>query len=75
MKIVTIDKSLMLKYAGDPEILQKDNRPCVLIVRLKYKGKNKDFAVPYPSYLIMPIDNRENLDAYNRATKTGKATS
>ena len=39
MKIVTIDKSLMLKYAGDPEILQKDNRPCVLIVRLKYKGK------------------------------------
>ena len=27
MKIVTIDKSLMLKYAGDPEILQKDNIP------------------------------------------------
>ena len=42
MKIVTIDKSLMLKYAGDLEILQKDNRPCVLIVRLKYKGKNHD---------------------------------
>ena len=75
MNIVTIYKSLMLKYAGDPEILQKDNRPCVLIVRLKYKGKNQDFAVPYPSYSIMPIDNRENLDAYNRATKTGKATS
>ena len=49
MKIVTIDKSLMLKYAGDPEILQKDNRPCVLIVRLKYKGKNQDFAVPLRS--------------------------
>ncbi len=42
MKIVTIDKSLMLKYAGDPEILQEDNRPCVLIVRLKYKRKNHD---------------------------------
>ena len=42
MKIVTIDKSLMLKYAGDPEILQKYNRPCVLIVRLKYKRKNHD---------------------------------
>ena len=42
MKIVTIDKSLMLKYAGYPEILQKDNRPFVLIVRLKYKGKNHD---------------------------------
>ena len=42
MKIVTIDKSLMLKYAGDLEILQKDNRPCVLIVRLKYKRKNHD---------------------------------
>ena len=49
MKIVTIDKSLMLKYAGDPEILQKDNRPCVLIVRLKYKRKNQDFAVPLRS--------------------------
>ena len=47
MKIVTIDKSLMLKYAGDPEILQKDNHTCVLIVRLKYKGKNQDFAVLY----------------------------
>ena len=75
MKIVTIDKSLLLKSAGDPEILQKDNRPCVLIVRLTYKGKNQDFAVPSPSYSIMPIDKRENLDAYNRATKTGKATS
>ena len=75
MKIVTIDKSLMLKYAGDPEILQKDNRPCVLIVRLQYKGNNQDLAVPSPSYSITPIDNRENLDAYNRATKTGKATS
>ena len=42
MKIVTIDKSLMLKYAGDPEILQKDNHTCVLIVRLKYKRKNHD---------------------------------
>ena len=50
----------MLKYAGDPEILQKDNRPCVLIVRLKYNGKNQDFAVLYKYSEIKNFINGKN---------------
>ena len=49
MKIVSISKSLLSKYEGDPEVLRKSGRPCVLIVRLKYKGQNRDFAVPLRS--------------------------
>jgi hypothetical protein len=49
MKIVSISKDLLDKYKGDPEILQKTGRPCVLVVRLKYKGKNQDFAIPLRS--------------------------
>ena len=49
MKLVTINNSLLLKYSGDPEILQKSNRPYVLVIRLKYRGNNYDFAVPIRS--------------------------
>ena len=46
MKLVTINNALLLKYSGDSEILQKSTRPYVLVIRLKYKGLNYDFAVP-----------------------------
>ena len=36
MKIVSIHKDLLNKYAGDPEILTKSGRPCVLIIRLNF---------------------------------------
>ena len=49
MKLVTINNALLLKYNGDSEILQKSTRPYVLVIRLKYKGLNYDFAVPIRS--------------------------
>ena len=49
MKLVTINNSLLLKYSGDPEMLQKSTRPYVLVIRLKYRGNNYDFAVPIRS--------------------------
>lgn len=49
MKLVTINITLLEKYCGDPEILFKSQRPYVLIIRLKYKGKTHDFAVPIRS--------------------------
>ena len=49
MKIVSIHQSLLNKYANDPELLAKPGRPCVLIIRLKYKGHSYDFAVPFRS--------------------------
>ena len=49
MKLVTINNSLLFKYSGDPEVLQKSTRPYVLVIRLKYRDTNYDFAVPIRS--------------------------
>lgn len=49
MKLVSIDKTLFEKYKQDSEILTKSKRPYVLVIRLKYKEKNYDFAVPIRS--------------------------
>lgn len=49
MIIVTLRSSDLKAYSVDPEMLQKSGRPCVLIIRLKYKGKRYDFAVPLRS--------------------------
>lgn len=49
MRLVSIDTALFDKYQGDPEVLTKSKRPYVLVIRLKYKEKNYDFAVPIRS--------------------------
>ncbi|MCD8174403.1 MAG: hypothetical protein LUD41_00400 [Phascolarctobacterium sp.] len=49
MKLVTVDKKLLEKYKGDPQVLYKDKRPYVLVIRLRYRGANQDFAVPIRS--------------------------
>ncbi len=49
MKLVSIDTALFNKYKDDPEVLTKSKRPYVLVIRLKYKETNYDFAVPIRS--------------------------
>ena len=49
MRLVTMKSTSLQKYTVDPEMLQKATRPCALIVRLPYKGKRYDFAVPIRS--------------------------
>lgn len=49
MKIVTIDKKLYKKYKEDKELLRNADRPCVIILKLKYKERKYDFAVPIRS--------------------------
>lgn len=49
MKLVTINNTLLNKYQSDPEVLQKERRPYVLVLRLAYKGKQQDFAIPIRS--------------------------
>ncbi len=49
MKLVTIDTVLFDKYEKDSEILSKSKRPYVLVIRLRYKEKKHDFAVPFRS--------------------------
>jgi hypothetical protein len=49
MKLVSIDPALFQRYQGDCEILTKSGRPYVLVLRLKYKRRNYDFAIPIRS--------------------------
>ena len=47
MKFVTVSQDYYELCLSDGELLQKGaNRPHVMVVNLKYKGKNVDFAVP-----------------------------
>lgn len=49
MKLVSIDEKLIEKFKLDNEVLHKKGRPYVLVIRLKYKGNNQDFAIPLRS--------------------------
>lgn len=49
MKVVAVNTKLLKMFTKDPEFLCKAKRPCVLIIRLKYKGRNYKFAVPLRS--------------------------
>ncbi len=49
MRLVSIGTTLFDKYKNDPKVLTKSKRPYVLVIRLKYKEKNYDFAVPIRS--------------------------
>ncbi|MBO6245743.1 MAG: hypothetical protein J6N55_05615 [Anaerovibrio sp.] len=50
MKIVSIKNELLDEYRKiDKEMLDKHGRPCLLVVRLKYKDKNRMFAIPFRS--------------------------
>lgn len=49
MRLVTINPALIRKFSSDKEMLQKTQRPCALIMRLKYKCRNYTFAVPLRS--------------------------
>lgn len=49
MRLVSIDKKILELFEDDPEVLRKTGRPYVMVIRLKYKGQNHDFAVPIRS--------------------------
>lgn len=49
MKIVSINSQLLRAFEADREFMRKKHRPCVLIMRLTYKGKKRTFAVPLRS--------------------------
>ena len=49
MKFVKIQKELIDKYAADEQLMLKENRPYVLIVELRFRGKKQSFAIPFRS--------------------------
>ncbi|MDY2991744.1 MAG: hypothetical protein SOR91_09780 [Hornefia butyriciproducens] len=49
MKVISLKPQELKKYLVDPEMLHKAKRPCALIIKLIYRGKRLDFAVPFRS--------------------------
>lgn len=49
MKIVSISQDFFDLVEGDREPMLKHNRPCIVVVRLRFRGKRRDFAVPLRS--------------------------
>lgn len=49
MKLVAVSADLFDKYSFDRGILCKSTRPYVLVIRLSYKNRKVDFAVPIRS--------------------------
>ena len=49
MKIVSISQDFFDLVEGDRELMLKHNLPCIVVVRLRFRGKRRDFAVPLRS--------------------------
>ena len=74
MKIVSVKSSLLEEYRKiDREMLDKHGRPCLLVVRLKYKGKNRMFAVPFRSNIPGNVPKEQYFSLPPRSTtQSGK---
>lgn len=49
MRIVSISQDFFDLVDGDRELMLKRDRPCIVVVRLRFRGKRRDFAVPLRS--------------------------
>lgn len=50
MRIVSVSDEFLEGYgAGDREFMFKHGRPCLLVIRLRFRGRRRDFAVPFRS--------------------------
>ena len=66
----TVDEEIMIDKETNPEL-----RPCLIIVKLKYKGRKQDFAIPLrsniksntPKEQYMPLPNTAKTRKGNRA--------
>ncbi len=78
MKLVKVQKNffnraISLKADPNDQLLHNEaGRPCVLIMKLKYKGKYRDFVVPMKSNISPKID-KETYFALppNKRTRAG----
>ena len=75
MRIVSVSQDFLDVCAPvDSELLLKRGRPCVVVLRLQYKGKRYDFAVPMrsniapnvPKNQYFPLPPRPSTKTYHR---------
>ena len=72
MRLTSISPALLDVYALDPEVMHKAGRPHVLVVRLKYKGHNRDFAVPIRSNIPAAVPKTQYFALPPRPTTRPK---
>ena len=51
VRLVKLTPFFFRNCGEDPELLSKEGRPCVLLLRLRYRGRRLSFAVPLRSNL------------------------
>lgn len=49
MKVVSTSQDYFDLVDGDRELMLKRDRPCIVVVRLRFRGKRRNFAVPLRS--------------------------
>lgn len=72
MRLITIKQPYLRPYTADREMLQKANRPCALIVQLKYKNHRYDFAVPLRSNISPSTPKEQYFPLPPRSTTKSK---
>lgn len=74
VKIVSISQDFFDLVDGDRELMLKHNRPCIVAVRLRFRGKRRDFAVPLRSN-IAPTCPKTNTLHYHPAPRRAPAAA
>ena len=73
MKLISIKPELVAQFSKlDSEVLIKEKRPTVLVMSLKYRGKNQDFAVPLRSNIDPAAPKNEYFALPNRKSTKEK---
>ena len=72
LKIVSISQDFFDLCGEDRELMTKRNRPCIVVVRLRYRGKKRDFAVPLRSNIAPNVPKDQYFPLPPRpTTKSG----
>lgn len=72
MRLVTLNSKVLKHYLKDPEMLRDARRPSVLVIRMTYKGKRYDFAVPLRSNINPSAPRNEYFPLPTRSTTRSK---
>lgn len=69
MRIVSIADEYFEHFGkGDREFMSKRGRPCIVVVRLRFRGKRRDFAVPFRSNIAPNVPKDQYFPLPPRST-------
>ncbi len=69
MKLISVSDEYFDEIAeGDREFMLKHGRPCALVVRLKFRGRRRDFAVPLRSNIAPNVPKSQYFPLPPRPT-------